>query len=209
MIHDCPKQTRLHQQVFLPPSTVNCYGWVQCRWVRHKLTEANADRSEVLQWFGSSNSTPIPDTVISDKTSKLQVWIFSLPWWQNSKRSGRRRFFSCRWGGSSTQAWMPTYVSILRNPQMIWVWRATVEWYIDGKTEELGKKPVPVPLCPPQITHGLTRARTRASAVRGRRLTTWAMARREKTLTSFNINNVNGDYITLESKLTFKAQWNT
>jgi hypothetical protein len=28
-----------------------------------------------------------------------------------------------------------------------------------------------VPLCPPQIPHGLTRARTRASAVRGRRLT--------------------------------------
>jgi hypothetical protein len=30
-------------------------------------------------------------------------------------------------GGSSTQAWMPTYVSILRIPQMIRVWRATVE----------------------------------------------------------------------------------
>jgi hypothetical protein len=33
-----------------------------------------------------------------------------------------------------------------------------------GKTEELGEKPVPVPLCPPQIPHGLTRDRTRASA---------------------------------------------
>jgi hypothetical protein len=40
-------------------------------------------------------------------------------------------FFPWRWGGSSTQAWMPTYVSILRIPQMIWVWRATAEWYID------------------------------------------------------------------------------
>jgi hypothetical protein len=39
--------------------------------------------------------------------------------------------FSWRWGGSSTQAWMPIYVSILRIPQMIWVWRTTVEWYID------------------------------------------------------------------------------
>jgi hypothetical protein len=28
-----------------------------------------------------------------------------------------------------------------------------------------GEKPVPVPLCPPQIPHGLTRDRTRASAV--------------------------------------------
>jgi hypothetical protein len=46
-----------------------------------------------------------------------------------------------------------------------------------GETEELGEKPVPVPLCPPQIPHGLTWARTRASAVRSRRLTTWAMAR--------------------------------
>jgi hypothetical protein len=49
--------------------------------------------------------------------------------------------------------------------------------YWQGKTEELGEKPVPVPLCPPQIPHGLTRAWTQASAVRGRRLTTWAMAR--------------------------------
>jgi hypothetical protein len=49
--------------------------------------------------------------------------------------------------------------------------------YWQGKTEELGEKPVPVPLCPPQIPHGLTRAWTRASAVRDRRLPTWAMAR--------------------------------
>jgi hypothetical protein len=52
-------------------------------------------------------------------------------------------FFSRRCGGSSTQAWMPTYVSILRIPQMIWVWIATVEWYWQGKTEELGEKNCP------------------------------------------------------------------
>jgi hypothetical protein len=34
-----------------------------------------------------------------------------------------------------------------------------------------------LPLCQPQIPHGLTRDRARASAVRGRRLTAWAMAR--------------------------------
>jgi hypothetical protein len=49
--------------------------------------------------------------------------------------------------------------------------------YWQGKTEELGEKPVPVPLCPPQIPRGLTQVRTRTSAVRGRWLTTWAMAR--------------------------------
>jgi hypothetical protein len=52
-----------------------------------------------------------------------------------------------------------------------------VEWNWQGKPEVLGEKPVPVPLCPPQILHGPTRARTRASAVGGRRLTAWAMAR--------------------------------
>jgi hypothetical protein len=86
-------------------------------------------------------------------------------------------FFFGRCGGCSTQAWTTTYVSILRIPQMIWVWRAMVEWYIDGKTEELGGKPVPVPLCPPQISHRLTWVRTWASAVRGWWLTTWAMVR--------------------------------
>jgi hypothetical protein len=51
-----------------------------------------------------------------------------------------------------------------------------VEWNWQWKTEVLGEKPVPVLLCPPQIPHGLTRDRTRASAVRGRLLTAWDMA---------------------------------
>jgi hypothetical protein len=54
---------------------------------------------------------------------------------------------------------------------------APVEWNRQGKTDNSGEKPVPVPLCPPQTPHGLTRDRTRASAVEGRRLTAWAMAR--------------------------------
>jgi hypothetical protein len=91
-------------------------------------------------------------------------------------------FSPWRWGGSSPRAWMPTYVSILRIPQMTWVWRAKVEWYIDrGKPKNSEKI---FALCPPQTPHGLTRARTRASEVRGRRLTAWAMARPLKFLTS-------------------------
>jgi hypothetical protein len=42
---------------------------------------------------------------------------------------------------------------------------------LTGKTEVLGEKPVPMPLCPPQIPHGLTLDRIGASAVGGRRLT--------------------------------------
>jgi hypothetical protein len=52
-----------------------------------------------------------------------------------------------------------------------------VELNWQGKTEVLGEKPVPVPFCSPQIPHGPTRDRTRASAVRGRQLTAWAMTR--------------------------------
>jgi hypothetical protein len=45
------------------------------------------------------------------------------------------------------------------------------------KPKYWGEKPVPVPLYPPQIPRGLTRDRNRASAVSGRWLTAWAMAR--------------------------------
>jgi hypothetical protein len=48
---------------------------------------------------------------------------------------------------------------------------------LTGENRQLGEKPVPVPLCPPQTPHALTRDRTRASAVKSRRLTAWAMAR--------------------------------
>jgi hypothetical protein len=43
-----------------------------------------------------------------------------------------------------------------------------VEWNWQGKTKGFGENPVPVPFCPPQIPHGLTRDRTRAYMVRGR-----------------------------------------
>jgi hypothetical protein len=36
-----------------------------------------------------------------------------------------------------------------------------------GKPEELREKPVPVPVCPPQIPHRLNRARTRTSTATG------------------------------------------
>jgi hypothetical protein len=58
---------------------------------------------------------------------------------------------------------------ILFTPHMIWVRRATVEWYWQGKAEELGEK-LPVSLCTPLNSHVLTRKRTRDSAVTGRRL---------------------------------------
>jgi hypothetical protein len=52
-----------------------------------------------------------------------------------------------------------------------------VEWRLAGETEVLGENLPPTPLCPPQIPHNQTRARTRAAAVGSQRLTAWAMAR--------------------------------
>jgi hypothetical protein len=52
------------------------------------------------------------------------------------------------------------------------------QWYdIDkGKLKNSKKNLVPVPLSPPQISYWLTRTQTQPSAVRGQRLTAWAMA---------------------------------
>jgi hypothetical protein len=61
---------------------------------------------------------------------------------------------------------------------------AVVEWYWQGKTEEHGEKPFPETLFPPQISHGLTSARTRPSAARSRLLTTWAIKRPQRCLVS-------------------------
>jgi hypothetical protein len=50
------------------------------------------------------------------------------------------------------------------------------------KTELLGEKPVPVPLCPPPMPHGMSRDRIWASEVGDRRLTAWAMPRPNRPL---------------------------
>jgi hypothetical protein len=50
-------------------------------------------------------------------------------------------------------------------PQVVWGWRTMVGLYWQDKTKEIVEKPGPVPICPPQIPHGLTQARTWAFAM--------------------------------------------
>jgi hypothetical protein len=49
----------------------------------------------------------------------------------------------------------------------------SVGWLV-GKVKVLEEKPAPMPLCPPQIPHHLTRTRTQAVAVRKQWQTAWA-----------------------------------
>jgi hypothetical protein len=79
-------------------------------------------------------------------------------------------------GGKSSQQTLRTHRSLKAYCATLW-WRwrerwldfffifrsnwAPVEWNCQGKPEVIGGNPVPVPLCPPQIPHGLMRDRTR------------------------------------------------
>jgi hypothetical protein len=66
------------------------------------------------------------------------------------------------------------------SPQMMMIYEyGEPQWNddTDWRNERNRRKPVPVPLNPPQIPHWVTRARTPAFEVRGRRLTALAMGR--------------------------------
>jgi hypothetical protein len=67
------------------------------------------------------------------------VWSSSEYLYHCSRFSCAADFFP-EGGVGQTQASMPTYVSILRIPQMLWVWRATVEWYIDRRKPKNSEK---------------------------------------------------------------------
>jgi hypothetical protein len=89
----------------------------------------------------SYNSSPLSATMACSGTALLLLILtrnYSGLYWEDPghSRQTQARFF-LRWGVGQTQAWMPTYVSILHIRQMICVWRATVEWYWQEKTEEL------------------------------------------------------------------------
>jgi hypothetical protein len=58
---------------------------------------------------------------------------------------------------------------------LVWACRPG-EIILTGETKDLGEKPVPVPLCPPQFPYQLTWVRICTSAVRRWQLTAWAIA---------------------------------
>jgi hypothetical protein len=96
---------------------------------------------------------------------------------------------------------------------VIYEYGVTVEWYWQGKAEDLEEKSVPAPLCLPKIPFELTRVRTRATPVRGLHLTAWAMAR-PSALHPFNIIAIklSGEhklYMFLQSPVTLSLSLRT
>lgn len=67
-----------------------------------------------------------------------------------------------------------------------WIKHDLDHWWNDNDRRQ---KPVAVPLCTPQIPHTLSWERRKASVLRGRRLTTWAMAWRSLFLFLRLFNN--------------------
>jgi hypothetical protein len=96
-----------------------------------------------------------------------------------------------------------------------WAYYSSSRWYmgmegdggmiLTGDNRITRRKPVPVQICPPHIPHGLTHGRSRASAVKGRRLTAWAMAMpiHYLVLHSFSFSN----FSILQFYLTFKTSF--
>jgi hypothetical protein len=78
-------------------------------------------------------------------------------------------------------------------PHDVWIRRAVVEYYWQGKPEELGENPVPVPLCPPLTVP----ARIPASEVRGRWL---------KYLSHYTAKNNNSIWYYEQHYLVYKAR---
>jgi hypothetical protein len=89
-------------------------------------------------------------------------------------------------GGHSLLGWDETSVLLVRRslfgllhqPRMIDDERGTVDGMrIGGGHGRTRRKPIPLSLCPPQISHDLTWNRTWGAAVESWRLTSWAMIR--------------------------------
>jgi hypothetical protein len=77
------------------------------------------------------------------------------------------------WWGAAKSLGTAVTSGLLYKPQMIdeGDYGAIDGMKIGRGNRSTRRKPAPTPLCPPQIPHDQTRARTRAAAVRSQRLT--------------------------------------
>jgi hypothetical protein len=87
--------------------------------------------------------------MISEKTYPIATLSTTNPTWTDSGLHGERPGTNRLSQGTAQLYFVSELLpltDILFIPQIIWVWRPTVEWYWQGKTEGLGEKHVPMPL---------------------------------------------------------------
>jgi hypothetical protein len=113
--------------------------------------------------------------MLRESGKKVETWVGKLVCRPISNQASSSFFLGC--GGLSPLGTSATNWPIVPLPDdRWWVWSSRWKENWQGITK-YSKKSAPVPLCPPQIPHDLTRARTRTIAEGSRRLTAWAMAR--------------------------------
>jgi hypothetical protein len=98
--------------------------------------------------------------------------LFSSLFYNTMKHKGN--FFLISWGG--VRLGMSALISLLYLPWMINEYGAFGGMRTGRWNQSTRRKPALVPLCPPQIPHGLTWYQTQATAVGSQQLTAWAMA---------------------------------
>jgi hypothetical protein len=130
-----------------------------------RVKERKHVRSNAIHTPSNCNVTDSHYSWSSDQQSFFAFWNFKL--WNY--------FFLVGWDWLGTAA----TTGLLYQPQMVddGDCGAVGGMKIDRGNRSTRRKPASVPLCPPQIPHGLTRVRTRAAAVGSKWLIAWAMAR--------------------------------
>jgi hypothetical protein len=127
-------------------------------------------------------------------TRKMEVFYFRVTVYNLSPNSGvmqtciqtfqklkpKKKMFMFMLMGVRPCLWIASTSGPVIHPPNDIVSMESHSGIFDGKTEDLREKPVPVPLCPPQIPHGLAWVWTWASGVRGWWLTVRAMAQPKK-----------------------------
>jgi hypothetical protein len=145
-------------------------------------------------------------------TVKTTDCLVSFCPWLYDKRDEIWTFYFFFWGGTKSLGTAATS-GLLHKAQMIDEsdCGATGGMKIGRGNRSTLRKPAPAPLCPPQIPHDQTRARTRAAAVGSQRLTASAMGRpRDLNLCScWILAHLSGDRPTKQKIRTVQGsgQW--
>jgi hypothetical protein len=108
----------------------------------------------LLRFSETLMKCPFCSTVCFVIYSILVFWLWGWVWRLSELRPLLRAYFSSPDENEWVNGWMNEWMKWISERTIFLIFgnvELTVEWYWQGKTEELGDKPVPVPLCSPRI----------------------------------------------------------